>query len=84
MVRISAREKVLGVLVGAIAGNCSDASAIHLRHRVGQAVGHYAIGSAGVETKRKKCQLEGREIEMVLVMSLFLAWDETYRTWGIP
>jgi hypothetical protein len=50
---------VLCVLVGAIAGNCSDARAIHLCHRVGQAVGHYVIRSA---TKiRKKMSARGQK-----------------------
>ena len=35
------------VLVGTIASDRSDAGAIHLRHRFGQAIAHYAIGSAG-------------------------------------
>ena len=66
----------MGVLVGTIASYCSDAGAIHLRHRISEAVVHYAIGSAGGEKKGGEGQLEGGDRNgYVFVFS-------TYRTWS--
>jgi hypothetical protein len=45
---------VLGVLVCAITGDCCDAGAIHLRYRIGKAVGYYVIGSAGMGGNKKE------------------------------
>ncbi len=43
------------VLVGAVTSDCGDAGAVHLRDRVGQAVGHYAIdGKRGSKKQPKK------------------------------
>ena len=89
MVRISAgdvgREKALDVLVGAIAGDCSDAGAIHLRNRFSKAVGHYAIGCAEIIIiiKRKKKKKRSARVHIDgNGYALFLA--ETYRTWCNP
>lgn len=57
----------MGVLVGTIASYCSDAGAIHLRHRIGEAVVHYAIGRAGGKKRGKEVSSKA-EIEMVMFL----------------
>jgi hypothetical protein len=64
-------ERRLDILVGTIAGNCSNAGAIHLRHRIGEAIVHYAIGSAG--WGKDKGEKVSSKAETEMVMFLFLA-----------